>query len=239
MLFEEGRQTFNALHVQGAENVANAAKAHGITNFVHLSAIGADEAAASEYSRTKAAGEHSVAKAVPSADIMRPSIMFGPEDSFFNRFAALTRMTPALPLIGGGHTQIKPVYAGDVAQAIAAVLSKRTQGETYELAGPRAYSFAELMQFTLDHTHRKRLLLPLPWFAANMVGFMGELSGYLPFVKPFLTRDQVASLKTDNVPSGSMKGLADLGIQTETIEAIVPPYLERYRKYGQFYEKQA
>ncbi len=239
VLFEEGKQTFEALHVNGAANVAESVKAHGITNFVHMSSIGADADSDSKYAQTKAAGEARARAAVPTVDIMRPSIIFGPEDDFFNRFAAMTRLSPALPLIGGGHTQFQPVYVGDAAEAIAKVLARGTEGETYELGGPRAYSFAELMQFTLDHVGRKRLLMPLPWFAANMMGFMGELSGFLPFVKPFLTRDQVANLKTDNVPSGDMKSFADLGIQLETIESIVPAYLERYRKYGQFYEKQA
>lgn len=236
-LFEQGRQTYQALHVTGPKALAEAAREQGITNFVQLSSIGADVEAESEYSRTKAGGEAVVRDAIPTADVLRPSIIFGPEDSFFNRFAALSQIAPALPLIGGGDTKLQPVYAGDVAEAVAKVVRSGTQGQTYELGGPRAYSFKELMEFMLETVGRKRLLVPVPWLAANMLGFAGELSGYLPFVAPFLTRDQVASLKADNVVGDDVLGFETLGISLETIEAHVPAYLGRYRKYGQFYEK--
>lgn len=237
ILYEEGRQNFDAVHTDGAANIAEAAQAFGITNMVQLSSIGASADSESAYSRSKAAGEEAVREALPTADIVRPSIMFGPEDSFFNRFAAMSQYVPALPLIGGGETKFQPVYAGDVAEAIAKIVSHGSQGDTYELGGAQIYSFKELMQFTLKVVDRDRFLLPMPWFVANMMGFAGEITGWLPFVKPFLTRDQVDDLREDNVVGDSVKTFSDLGIELETIEALVPAYLERYRKYGQFHEK--
>ena len=144
--------------------------------------------------------------------------------------------SPALPLIGGGKTQFQPASVVDVAQAVANVLRRGTRGTTYELAGPRTYSFEELMRFTLKTIDRKRFLVPVPWFAAAPMGFAGEMVGALPFVEPFLTRDQVENLKVDNVASGDCPGFEDLGITPDTIEAIVPDYMERFRKYGQFHE---
>ena len=239
VLFEEGKQSFENLHVRGAETLAQAAAAEGIRNFVQVSAIGADQESESDYTRTKAEGEQAVRDAIPTADIMRPSILFGAEDQFFNRFAAMTQLAPALPLLGGGTTKFQPVYVGDVAQAIAKVATQGTSGKTYELGGPRTYSFKELMHFMLETIDRKRYLAPVPWFAANMMGFAGEISGAAPLVKPFLTRDQVKNLKIDNVVSDDALSFSDLGIKLETIEAIVPSYLGRYRKYGQFHEKRA
>lgn len=239
VLFEEGRQSFRSLHTAGAAAVAEAAKDAGITNMVQISAIGADPKSESVYAQTKGEGEAAVKAAMPSADIMRPSIIFGPEDEFFNRFAAMSQIAPALPLIGGGDTKFQPVYVGDVAAAIAKVIGKGTTGETYELGGPRVYSFAELMQFTLESVDRKRLLLPVPWFAAKMMGFAGEMSGWLPFVKPFLTRDQVVNMQIDNVVGENAKGFGALDLDVENIEAIVPAYLLQYRKYGQFHETEA
>lgn len=237
LLFEEGKQSFESLHVKGAETLAKAAAAQGVTNFVQVSAIGADAESDSDYSRTKAEGERAVRDAVPTADIMRPSIIFGAEDQFFNRFAAMAQLAPALPLMGGGNTTFQPVYVGDVAQAIAKAVGRGTSGKTYELGGPRTYSFKELMQFMLETIDRKRFLVPVPWAAANMMGALGEMSGMAPFVKPFLTRDQVKDLKVDNVVSDDALGFEDLDIRLETIEAIVPTYLARFRKYGQFHEK--
>ena len=239
VLFEEGRQTFRALHTVSAATVAEAARDQGITNMVYLSSIGAGPEAASEYAQSKGEGEIAVKEIRPSADIVRPSIIFGPDDSFFNRFAAMTPFMPALPLIGGGETKLQPVYAGDIADAIVKVLDNRTSGDVYELGGPRVYSFKELMQFMTNSLGRKRFLIPVPWFAANMMGFLGELSGRLPFVKPVLTRDQVISLQSDNVVGENVKTFDDLGLPLETIEALVPTYLDRYRKHGQFHEKQA
>ena len=239
LLFEAGKQNFESVHVRGAETLANAAKAAGIHNVVQVSAIGADIDSDSDYARTKAEAEAAIRAAVPSADIMRPSILFGAEDDFFNRFASMAQFVPALPLIGGGETKMQPVYAGDVAQAIAKVVGQGTSGKIYELGGPQSYSFKELMQFMLETIDRKRFLLPVPWFAANMMGFMGEISGYAPFLEPFLTRDQVKNLKVDNVVADEALGFSDLGIKLETMETIVPTYIARYRKYGQFHERRS
>ncbi|MEL6686620.1 MAG: complex I NDUFA9 subunit family protein [Pseudomonadota bacterium] len=236
LLFEQGRQTFEALHVDGVETIAQACAVRGITNMAHISAIGADVTAKSDYARTKGEGEALIRSIVPSADILRPSIIFGEGDGFFTRFASLALKAPALPLIGGGKTQFQPASVVDVAKAVSVVLRQGTNGTIYELGGPRTYSFEELMRFTLKAIDRKRLLAPVPWFAATPMGFMGELTGALPFVEPFLTRDQVENLKVDNVVSGDHPGFEVLGIKPDTIEAIVPDYLERFRKYGQFHE---
>lgn len=237
VLFESGRQTFESLHVGGPEIIGEACAAAGITNVATVSAIGADVDSESEYARTKGEGEAILREHIPTADILRPSILFGPEDDFFNRFAGLVSFAPALPLIGGGKTKFQPVYVEDVANAVAISVTQGTSGETYELGGPSTYTFKALLQFILETVGKKRFLAPVPWFAANMMGFGGELSGALPFVKPFLTRDQVENLKLDNVVSDTAKGFEDLGVRPETVEAIVPSYLSKYRKYGQFYEK--
>jgi len=236
ILFPTGRQRFDGVHIGGAENIGEAAKQLGVSNLLQVSAIGADIESKSDYARTKGEAEAIIRDMVPSADIVRPSIMFGPEDDFFNRFAKMATMAPALPLIGG-DTKFQPVYAGDVAEAIAKLVGKGTSGETYELGGPRVYSFKELLKFILETTDRKRFLLPVPWIGAGALGMMGEISGALPFVDPFLTRDQVTNLKVDNVVAADAKGFNDLGIDLETIESVVPAYLERFRRYGQFHEK--
>ena len=239
ILFESGEQSFEAMHVTGAETLANACAAHDINNLVHISALGADANSDSDYARTKGEGEDIIRSAIPSADILRPSVVFGPEDNFFNQFAAMTSFAPALPLIGGGATKFQPIFAGDVAEAVAVCLKRGTKGETYGLGGPQTYTFKELLEFVLTTVDRKRLLLPLPWFAANAMGFAGELSGAIPFVAPFLTRDQVKLLKNDNIVPEDMKSADDLGLKLETVEAIVPSYLARYRHHGQFHERQA
>ena len=236
-LFETGRQTFDALHVGAPDIIGEACAAAGIDNLAHVSAIGADTNSESEYARTKAEGEDILREHVASADILRPSILFGTEDEFFNRFAGLTAFAPALPLLGGGRTKLQPVFVEDVANAVAISVTRGTSGQTFELGGPRSYRFKALMEFILDTIGKKRLLAPVPWFAANIMGFCGEISGALPFIKPFLTRDQVKSLKTDNVVAENAAGFEAFDIRPETIEAIVPTYLAKYRKYGQFYEK--
>ena len=233
ILSERGRQRFSAVHTFGAEQVALAANAHG-ARVVHVSAIGADENSPSQYGRTKAAAESLVLAAQPDAVIMRPSIVFGPEDDFFNRFAALARMAPALPLIGGGATRFQPVFAGDVASAIAdAVDGKARGGSIYELGGPEVRTFRQLMQFVLATIQRKRLLVPLPFFAARI---QASVLQFLP--KPPLTPDQVEMLRVDNVVSDGAKSdgrtLQAFGIEPEPMEAIVPTYLWRFRKTGQF-----
>jgi uncharacterized protein YbjT (DUF2867 family) len=237
VLFEAGRQSFESLHVNGSDVIGDACAAAGIRNVVGVSAIGANAESESDYARTKGEGENILREHVPTADILRPSILFGPEDDFFNRFAGLTSFAPALPLIGGGKTKFQPAYVEDVANAVAISVTRGTTGEIYELGGPNVYTFKALLQFVLDTIDKKRFLAPVPWFAANMMGFGGELSGALPFVKPFLTRDQVENLKVDNVVSETAKGFEAFDIRPETIEAIVPSYLSKYRKYGQFHEK--
>lgn len=238
ILFEGGRQTFESLQAQGAGLVARAAAEAGVERFVHISAIGADEDSKSKYARTKALGERAVREALPSATILRPSIVFGPEDEFFNKFADMARFAPALPLIGGGATKFQPVYCDDVAEcALKALDGGAYAGRTYELGGPSVYSFKELMQFILTTTRRKRLLVPVPFLAASGLGLAGELSSILPFVQPFLTRDQVTLLKSDNVVGAGGPGLgtiADFNIELETVESMVPSYLARYRTGGQF-----
>ena len=237
VLFESGRQTFEALLAAGPDTIGEACAAAGITNVAHVSAIGANPESDSEYARTKYAGEAALRSHIAAADILRPSIIFGPEDEFFNRFAGLTSFTLALPLLGGGKTKLQPVFVEDVASAVAISVTRGSSGKTYELGGPQSYKFKSLMTFILETIGKKRLLLPLPWFAANIMGFLGELSGALPFVKPFLTRDQVENLRLDNIVAEDAAGFEAFNIQPSTIESIVPTYLAKYRKYGQFYEK--
>ena len=228
ILHESGRQTFAALQEMGAARVAEAAKRAGARHFVQVSAIGADAASNSAYARTKAAGEQAVLRAFPQAVILRPSIIFGPEDGFFNRFAAMAMSSPFLPLIGGGRTRFQPVYVGDVAAAVAkALVLPAAQGKTYELAGPRIYTFRRLLEIMLAEIGRKRLLLPIPFAIA---GLMGAVMQCLPM--PQLTLDQVRLLKRDNVAAPGALGLADLGIAPNGLEPILPTYLDKFRKRG-------
>jgi uncharacterized protein YbjT (DUF2867 family) len=233
ILFERGRQRFNTVHSYGAEQVALAANTHG-ARIVHVSAIGADERSHSVYARSKAAAERLVLAAQPQAVIMRPSILFGPEDDFFNRFASLARVSPALPLIGGGMTRFQPVFVGDVARAIADAVDGNARGGTvYELGGPEVKTFKQLMQYVLATIERRRLLVSIPFFAAKL---QAAFLQYMP--KPMLTPDQVELLRADNVVSQAAitegRTLQALGIEPESIEAIVPTYLWRFRKTGQF-----
>ena len=235
ILYESGAQTFDSIHVDGARILADAVAAEGISNFAHISAIGADAGAVSDYARTKGEAEAIIRERVPTADILRPSIVFGDEDEFFNRFASMSTLAPALPLIGGGKTRFQPVWAADVAEAVARVLKHGTTGETYELAGPTTYSFRELMEFMLGVIDRKRLLLPIPFGPAALLGKVAGGLGKLPVVPTLITEDQVELLKSDNVATGDHKGFTDLGITPSTVEAVVPEYLIRYRKFGQFH----
>jgi NADH dehydrogenase len=233
ILFERGRQRFDAVHTTGGEQVARAATARA-ARLVHVSALGADENARAHYARSKAAAERLVLSAQPGAVIMRPSILFGPEDDFFNRFAALARMSPALPLIGGGKTLFQPVFAGDAAEAIAqAVDGNARAGATYELGGAATYSFKQLMRYVLATIERKRLLIPIPFFAAKL---QASILQFAP--TPLLTPDQVELLRADNIVSQQAiaegRTLQGLGIEPESVEAIVPSYLWRFRKTGQF-----
>lgn len=233
ILFERSRQRFEAVQAFGAEAVALAASAYG-ARLVHVSSIGADENAPALYARTKAIGEKLVLAAKPDAAILRPSILFGPEDDFFNKFAAIARIAPALPLVGGGHTRFQPVFAGDVASAVVAAVEGRTApGQAYELGGPDVKSFKELMQYVLATIERRRLLVPLPFALAS---FQASFLQFLP--KPPLTPDQVELLRRDNVVSEAAtrdgRTLAALGIEPVAMGAIVPSYLWRFRKSGQF-----
>lgn len=237
ILAETGRQTFGAVQRSGAQAVAQAvaqaAATHG-ARMVQVSAIGADSNSASGYASSKAEAETAVLAAVPSAIILRPSIIFGPEDTFFNRFAAMARMLPALPLIGGGLTRFQPVFAGDVATAVAdAIDGKAKAGTTYELGGAEILTFKQLMRFTLDTIERRRALVPLPFPIASL---MASVLQFVPGAP--LTPDQVELLRTDNVVSNDAqregRTLAAFGIAPESIAAIVPTYLWRFRKTGEF-----
>ncbi len=243
ILAPRGRQTFDGVHRFGAGALADAVKAAGISTLVHVSAIGADANAPSAYARSKAEGEEAVLAAVPHAVIARPSLVFGPEDDFFNRFAAMARLFPGLPLIGGGHTRFQPVYVGDVAAFVAkAAAGQAKPGTVYELGGPEIKTFHELLAYICEVTGRRRLLAPLPFPLANLMARSTEIASALSLglFPPMLamTRDQVTLLKTDNVVSAAAiaerRTLQGLGITPETIEAIVPTYLARFRRTGQF-----
>jgi uncharacterized protein YbjT (DUF2867 family) len=239
ILAQGGAQTFDAVQDKGAGAVATAAAAAG-ARMVHVSAIGADENSLSAYARSKAAGEKAVLSAVPSATVLRPSVVFGPEDQFTNRFAALARMSPALPLIGGGVNKMQPVYVGDVASAVAdAVDGKAKAGATYELGGPEVLTMREIMEIILEITERHRMLISLPFGLAKLQAlFLQFAPGALK-----LTPDQVVLLRSDNVVSDAAKAagltLEGLGITPDSMEAIAPQYLWRFRAAGQFQKKSA
>ena len=221
ILHEGGGQTFADVHVEGARRIAAAAKAAGVGRLVHMSALGASPNSRSQYARTKAAGEAAAREAFSELSIVRPSIVFGPEDDFFNRFAAMAKISPALPLIGGGRTRFQPVYVDDVAAAIVRLLEdEATAGQTYELGGPSVYTFKELMEMMLRVKKITRVLVPIPFFVAEIQGTMLQM---LP--TPALTRDQVELLKTDNVLGGGAPGLGALGISPTPLEAVLPTYL--------------
>ncbi len=247
ILSQQGAQTFARVQGAGSTLIADCARAAGVETFVHMSAIGADAASGSLYARTKGEAERAVRSAIASATILRPSIVFGPEDRFFNKFAAMAAMAPPfLPLpilIGGGATKFQPVYVDDVADAVCAALEMPdAKGRIYELGGPRTYTFRQLLEFMLAETGMKRTLAPAPFAIAPALGFLGEALGALPFVSPPITRDQVKLLKRDNIAgaSGEATGtLADLGVAPAALEAIVPRYLTRFRKHGQFAERAA
>ena len=226
ILYERGRQRFDAVHHRGPALLARLAAAAGARHFVHLSAIGAEAAAPAAYARSKAAGEAAVKSAFPAATILRPSLVFGPEDDFFNRFGAMACLLPALPLIGGGTTRFQPVYVGDVADAAVAALERTdAEGKTYELGGPKAYSFRELMELLLREIGRKRALVSLPY---GLASFEARFLECLP--KAPLTRDQVKLLQRDTVVSAGAPGLAELGIVPTALELVLPTYLDRFRR---------
>ena len=234
ILAESGRQTFERVHYLGPARLARLAREAGVERLVHISAIGADPRSRSAYARSKAQGEAAVRDAFPTATILRPSIVFGPEDQFFNRFAAIAMISPVLPVIGGGRTRFQPVYVGDVADAVLKCLEEpATAGRTYELGGPKIYSFRELIELLLGEIRRKRLLIDLPFGAA---AFQARLMSVLP--SPPLTPDQVELLRSDNVVSSGALTLATLGITPTAVEAILPTYLDRFRRGG-WYERHA
>ena len=230
ILAQSGRQRFDAVHIAAAERVAKGVKAAGVTRLIHFSALGANANAPARYFRTKAEGEARVRAAFADATIFRPALLFGPEDNFFNRFAALARLSPVLPLFGGGATRFQPVFVGDVAQAVARALrDPATAGTTYELAGPEVMNFNQVMVYVLHETRRKRILLPLPYWVARFDGAILQILPNAP-----LTLDQARMFETDTVLAGGMPGLPALGIAPVSVEAIVPSYLWRFRKHGQF-----
>jgi uncharacterized protein YbjT (DUF2867 family) len=213
ILSETSRASFQAIHVEAPGRIARLAKEAGAGRMVHMSALGADANSASAYARSKAAGEEAVRAAFPEATILRPSLVFGPEDNFFNRFASLARILPVLPLFGGGHTRFQPVYVGDVADAIMAALTNPAcQGKTYELGGPRVYTYKEIMELVLHEIRRRRYLLS----------------------NPMLTRDQVEMLKVDNVPAAGAPGLKELGVTPTAAEVILPTYMDRFLIGGRY-----
>ncbi|HEY3695544.1 complex I NDUFA9 subunit family protein [Phenylobacterium sp.] len=237
VLYETGRQKFQALHAMGAKTVATAARLQGATRFVQMSALGADPDAPSGYARSKAMGEAAVRETFPEAVVLRPSIVFGQNDAFFNRFAAMARLSPVLPLVGAA-TRLQPVFVGDVARAVVRMLAEpQAAGRTYELGGPAQYDFRRLMELMLAEIHRRRILLPLPFPVAALIGKGGDLIAGAG-LKPPLTSDQVEMLRRDNVVSGTCPGLADLGLTATTLEAVLPTYLYRYRKGGQFADQE-
>jgi uncharacterized protein YbjT (DUF2867 family) len=238
VLYENGRQGFQAIHAMGARNVAEAARDLGVVRLVQMSALGADLDGESKYARTKAEGEQAAREIFPDAVVVRPSIVFGPEDDFFNRFAAMASFSPALPLFGGGKTRFQPVFVGDVGKALAKVVTlSEAAGGTYELGGPAQLTFCELMEMMLAETGRRRFLVPLPFFAADAIGALGDLAAMV--IPPPLTSDQAKLLRTDNVVSGAYLGLEDLGITPTSLESILPTYLYRYRRGGQYADQEA
>ena len=230
ILFERGRQTFDAMHAEGARRIAEASAKAGAERLVQVSAIGAAMDSPSLYARTKAAGEAWAREAFPDVTIVRPSVVFGPEDDFLNRFAVMARLAPALPLFGGGKTKFQPVYVGDVAAAIAKILDDdKTKGRLYELGGPRTMSLREVFELVTRETRRRRFLVPMPmWMAEVNAAFLQ----WLP--NPPLTPDQVTLLRRDNVVAPKARGLAELGVTPTPVEAIAGTYLARYRRGSRF-----
>lgn len=236
ILFETPGRGFDKTHVEGSRNIAEACVAQGVGRLVQMSAIGADPKSEGAYGRSKGEAEAAVRKIKPDAVILRPSIVFGTGDGFLNRFASMATMSPALPLIGFGSTKFQPVWVGDVAEAVARSVARAdAAGRTFELGGPEVWSFKEILEYILRETGRSRLLAPLPFFAAEAIGSLAELTAIVG-IPPVLTRDQVLMLKSDNVAAPGAEGLSAFGIEATGLEAIAPSYLWRYRRGGQFAE---
>jgi len=235
ILFETGRQRFATLQHQGALWAAQAAERALASQFIQISAIGADADNEAEYMQTKAAGEEAVRSVMPQATIIRPSLVFGTEDEFFNRFAFLSTILPVMPAFGGGTTRFQPVYVLDLARGIAnALLDPAARGETFEIGGPKIYTLKEIYELVLETVERPRPIVPVPWALARL---QGSLLSLLP--NPPLTREQVVMLESDNVVGEGVKTIANLGVRDlTTAEAIVPTYLWRFRRLGQFEAEQ-
>ncbi|HEY5209103.1 MAG TPA: complex I NDUFA9 subunit family protein [Stellaceae bacterium] len=230
ILAEHGRNSFDLVHHRGPAMLARLAAEAGVRRFVHVSAIGADPRSPSAYARSKAAGEASVLAAFPGATIMRPSLIFGPEDGAFNLFGAMARALPALPLIGGGRTRFQPVFVDNVADAIVAVLDRpEAEGRIYELGGPEILTFRQMLELLLRVVRRPRALVPVP---AGLASFLAYFLEFLP--DPPLTRDQIKLLQIDNVVGPGMPGLAELGVAPAALGLVLPTYLDRFRKGGRF-----
>jgi len=234
ILAPTGKQGFDAVQAFGPRAIAEAARGIGLNAITHISAIGANADSTSAYARSKAAGEAGVLETLPDSVILRPSIVFGPEDDFFNKFAGMARFSPALPLIGGGQTKFQPVYVGDVAEAVARSVDGVLKGGTvYELGGPEVKSFKDCLEEMLEVTRRSRILLPIPFELSSV---MGKIMQMLPGSP--LTADQVELLKTDNVVSkeaaAEARTLAGIGISATNLAAILPSYLDRFRTHGQY-----
>ena len=236
ILSESGKNTFKNVQALGAERVAKISSENGVANFVQISAIGSNEASLSNYARTKALGEASVLKYFPDATILRPSIIFGPEDQFFNRFAQMATLSPFLPLVGA-HTKFQPVHVGDVAFAVEKALSDRSVSGIYELGGPNIETFSELMSRMLSVIQRRRLMLKVPFFVAGIMGQSLDLLKAITFglfPNNILTQDQVKNLQIDNIVSKDANDFSDLEIQPTAMETVLPEYLWRYRVSGQY-----
>lgn len=230
----KGKNSFEAIHVEASERIARIAAEEGVTQMVQVSAIGADTESESLYAQTKARGEAAVLAHMPGAMIVRPGVMFGHEDEFFNRFAGMTRWGPVLPVVGA-ETRFQPVYVDDVAAGVVAGITGNTEG-VYEFGGPDVATFRELMQRMLNVIQRRRLILNMPFWMARIVAWFGGIGQALSLgiVKTPITADQVRSLGYDNVVSDGAKGLPDLGIQPVTMESVLPDYLWRFRPSGQY-----
>lgn len=232
VLWQAGRNTFSATQEEGAARVARIAAEEGVSRMVHISAIGADADSPSEYARTKAAGEAGVLEAFADAAILRPSIVFGTEDGFFNQFAGLARLTPVLPLVGA-ETKFQPVWVEDVAEAAARCAAGEAPGGVYELGGPRVASFRECIELMLGIIRRRRMVVNIPFFLARIQGAVMGLTAMIG-VQPLLTSDQVKLLAKDNVADPDAPGFAALGIEPTAMEAVLESYLYAYRPYGQY-----
>ncbi|MEM9061760.1 MAG: complex I NDUFA9 subunit family protein [Pseudomonadota bacterium] len=232
VLWQSGKNTFKATQAEGAARIARIAADEQVARFVHISAIGADAESESQYARTKAAGEAAVLEAMPDAVILRPSVVFGTEDGFFNQFAGLSKLTPALPLVGGG-TRFQPVWVEDVAEAAARAVAGEVNSGLYELGGPRVATFRECMELMLRVIRRRRLLIDLPFFLANIIATFAQTTAWIG-VQPLLTRDQIKLLRKDNVVGEDAKGFDAIGIAPTAMEAVLDSYLYAYRPYGQY-----